>query len=145
MTPTDSPGLNMTARVCDSFARQNALAAIGAEVSAVAAGEVEIVFPFRAEFSQQHGFLHGGIVATVLDSACGYAALTLMPPESEVLTVEFKVNFTRPASGERFIARGKVASHGKRILVTSGSVHGIQQGQEKLVATMMATMIQANP
>jgi uncharacterized protein (TIGR00369 family) len=94
------------ALVRESFARQQVMALIGAEMTGVAPGAVEIALPTRADLTQQHGFIHAGIVTTIVDSACGYAALTLAPAGADVLTIEYKVNFMEPASGERLIARG---------------------------------------
>jgi uncharacterized protein (TIGR00369 family) len=126
-------------RVRASFARQRAMTTIGATIERVAPGEVDVRLPFRADLTQQHGFLHGGIVAAVVDSACGYAALTLMPPGTAVLTVEFKVNLLAPAQGESVVARARVLKHGRTLSVVSGDVFALQGGEERLVAVMMAT------
>jgi uncharacterized protein (TIGR00369 family) len=107
----------------------------------VIAGEVEIHLPFRKELTQQHGFLHAGIIATIADNACGFAALSLMPPDASVLTVEFKVNLLSPAKGEQFVARGKVIKQGQTITVCSGEVFSIVEDEPKLVASMVATMM----
>lgn len=107
----------------------------------VDAGEVEIELPFRDDLSQQHGFIHAGIITTILDSACGYAALTLMPEDAAVLTVEFKVNLLSPAKGEKMIARGRVTRPGRTVTVCAGDVFALTAGKEKIVATMLATMI----
>jgi uncharacterized protein (TIGR00369 family) len=128
-------------RVRESFARQKAMALIGASVLRVVPGEVDIAAPFRAELSQQHGFLHGGISTALLDSACGYAALTLMPAGTGVLAVEFKVNLLAPADGESFVARGRVVKAGRTISVSSGDLFAIRGGEEELCATMLATMM----
>ena len=95
------------ARVRASFARQRAMETIGATLGRVEPGVVEVALPYRADLTQQHGFLHAGIVATILDSACGYAAFSLMAPDVAVLTVEYKINLLRPAQGDRFIATGR--------------------------------------
>ncbi len=128
-------------RVRDSFARQRVMETMGATLLRVAPGEVDIELPFREELTQQHGFLHAGVVTTIVDSACGYAALSLMPPGAGVLTIEFKLNLLAPASGERMIARGRVTKPGRTINVSSGDVYAVQDGQEKLVATMLATIM----
>lgn len=128
-------------RVHASFARQRAMATVGASLSHVAPGEVDIVLPFREDLGQQHGFLHAGISTAVVDTACGYAALTLMPPGAAVLTIEFKVNLLAPGEGERFVARGRVVKPGRTITVTSGEVIAVRRGEERLVATMSATMM----
>lgn len=128
-------------RVKDSFARQTMMAAIGASITHVDHGATTIELPFRADLTQQHGFFHAGAVTMIVDTACGYAALTLMPPAAAVLTVEYKVNFLSPAIGERLIARGRVLKPGRTLMVCIGEVHAQNNGQEKLVATMLATMI----
>lgn len=128
-------------RVRSSFARQNVMSTLGAQLIHVLPGEVEIGFPFREEFTQQHGFLHAGIVTTLVDNACGYAAFSLVPAEATVLTIEFKVNFLAPAKGERFRARGTVVKAGQTITVCSGEVYALGGSGEKLVATMSATMM----
>jgi uncharacterized protein (TIGR00369 family) len=117
------------------------MASIGARLTTVLPGAVEIEAPFRDDFTQQHGFLHAGVVTALVDSACGYSALSLTPPHAEVLTVEYKVNFLAPAQGERFVARGRVQRAGKRITVCSGEVFAVSGSEEKPVAVMLATMI----
>lgn len=129
------------ARVRRSFARQQVMKTIGASLVRVAPGEVEIELPFREDLTQQHGFLHGGIVTTIADSACGYAALTLMPPAAAVLTVEYKVNLVAPARGERLIARGRVLKPGRTVTVCAGDVVALADGEERAVATMLATLM----
>jgi len=115
---------------------------IGAELSRVEPGVVEIALPYRADLAQQHGYLHAGVVATIADSACGYAAYTLMPPDSEVLSVEFKVNLLRPAKGKQFLAVAEVVKSGKTLTVVRADVFGIDaESKRELVATMLATMI----
>ena len=132
---------NHEARVRSSFEKQNVMKTIGAVLTRVAPGEVVIELSYDASLTQQHGYLHAGIVTTVVDSACGYAAYTLMAPDSEVLTIEYKVNFMAPARGERFKGMGKVLRSGRTITVCSGDVVAIENGKEKTVATMLATMI----
>ncbi|MHB1611035.1 MAG: PaaI family thioesterase [Sulfobacillus sp.] len=128
-------------RVRSSFAKQTVMNLIGAELVKVLPGEVEILLPFRHELTQQHGFLHAGIITTIVDSACGYAALSLMPAAASVLTVEFKVNLLAPAQGKRFLARGKVVKPGRTITFCSGEVFVLGSDATKLVATMTATMM----
>jgi uncharacterized protein (TIGR00369 family) len=129
-------------RVRASFARQQLLTAtLGATLERVAPGEVDVRLPFRAALSQQHGFLHGGAITSIVDAACGYAALTLMPAGAAVLSVEFKVNFLAPGGGETFLARGRVLKAGRTVTVCTGEVLASGRGQEKLVATMTATMM----
>jgi uncharacterized protein (TIGR00369 family) len=129
------------ARVRASFARQGLMTTIGARLVNVAPGAVEIELPFADDLTQQHGYLHAGIVTALVDSACGYSALTLLPPGVEVLTVEYKVNFLAPAQGERFVARGRVERSGQRITVCSGEVVAVTGSEEKRVAIMLATVI----
>ncbi len=129
------------ARVRASFAHQSLNRLIGAALTGVAPGEVEITLPFREELGQQHGFVHGGVVAAIVDSACGYAALTLTPPDAEVLTVEFKINFLAPAQGDRVIARGRVTRSGRTLSVCAGDVFASKGGEECLIATMLATIM----
>src|SRR5215213_1139142 len=125
-----------------SFTQQTIMALIGAELTRVDAGIVEITLPYRADLAQQHGYLHAGIVTTIADSACGYAAYSLMPPNSEVLSVEFKVNLLRPAKGETFCAMAEVVKAGKTLTVVRADVFGVdREGQRELVATMLGTMI----
>lgn len=115
---------------------------MGAELIHVAEGEVDITLPYRKDLSQQHGFLHAGAVTTIIDTACGYAALTQMPEGSEVVTVEFKVNFMAPAVGDIFVAKARVIRAGKTLTVTQGDVYAItnETKKEKHIATMQATM-----
>lgn len=127
-------------RIKASFARQTVMATIGASITRVEQGEVTVEIPFRSDLTQQHGFLHAGVVTMIVDSACGYAALTRMPASAAVLTVEYKVNFLSPAEGEKLIARGRVLKPGRTLTVCFGEVHAKKDGKEKLVATMLATM-----
>ena len=125
-----------------SFAKQTMMGLIGAELSRVGPGVVEITLPYRADLAQQHGYLHAGVVTTIADTACGYAAYSLMPPKSEVLSVEFKVNLLRPAKGEVFLAVAEVVKSGKTLTVVRADVFGLDQnGRRELVATMLATMM----
>jgi uncharacterized protein (TIGR00369 family) len=125
-----------------SFAKQSAMQLIGAELGRIEAGIVEINLPYRSDLGQQHGFLHAGIVTTIVDSACGYAAFSLMPDGAEVLSVEFKMNMLRPARGVRFIARGEVVKAGRTLTVVRGDVFGVMgDGKKELVATMQGTMM----
>jgi len=125
-----------------SFAQQTIMSLIGAELSRVEPGIVEITLPYRTDLAQQHGYLHAGIVTTIADSACGYAAYSLMPPNSEVLSVEFKVNLLRPAKGETFVAVAEVVKAGKTLTVVRADIFAIDtEERRKLVATMLGTMI----
>jgi uncharacterized protein (TIGR00369 family) len=128
-------------RVRASFAKQRAMATIGATIVRVAPGEIDLELPFREDLTQQHGFLHAGIVATLADSACGYAALSLMPAGAGVLSVEYKLNLLAPAVGQRMIARATVLRSGRTVTVCRGDVFAVSDGGEKLIAAMQATMI----
>lgn len=129
------------ARVRASFARQRMMETIGAVFARVAPGEVEIQLPVRERVAQHHGFVHAGALTTIVDTACGYAALTLMPPGAGVLTIEFKVNLMSPAKGEVIVARGRVVKPGRNVTFCHGDVFALEDGVEKLVATMAATMM----
>ncbi len=128
-------------RVRASFARQKLMTTIGACLTRVAPGEIVIELPFRDDLTQQHGFVHAGIVTTIADSACGYAALSLMAPEAAVLTVEYKVNLLAPARGERMVARGRVLKPGRTLTVCWADVAARERGAERPVATMLATLM----
>jgi uncharacterized protein (TIGR00369 family) len=129
-------------RVRSSFARQAAMDTIGAELTSVTPGTVEIEMPYSTALTQQHGFLHAGIIATALDSACGYAAFSLMPPEAAVLTIEFKINMLSPGRGDRFLFRGSVTKPGRTIIVADGQAYAYApDGEARLIATMTATMM----
>ena len=129
------------ARVRASFARQAAMATIGAEIAHVAPGEVDLRMPYRAELTQQHGFMHAGIIGTLADSACGYAAYTLMPADAAILSVEFKLNLLAPAAGDAFVARARVKKSGRTLSVVTADVFALQGGEERLVAAMQGTMM----
>ena len=128
-------------RVRASFARQGAMALIGARLREVAPGFCSIEVAPRAEISQQHGYVHAGIVATIVDSAGGYAGYTLFPEDSSVLTVEFKLNLLAPAEGERVVAEGHVVKPGRTLAITRGEVYAERNGARSLVALMQQTLI----
>lgn len=129
------------ARVRDSFARQGAMALIGAELAHVAPGAVDITVNFRPELSQQHGFFHGGIVGTAADSAGGYAAFSLMPADSSVLTVEYKMNLIAPADGKRLIAKGRVIKPGRTLTICQVDVFVVRGGREHRCAVLLQTLM----
>ena len=129
------------ARVRASFDRQGAMTTLGAELADVAAGRVAIGLPIGPRLSQQDGLLHAGVVVAALDSACGYAALTLMPDDAEVLTVELKANLLAPASGDRLVAEGEVVRAGSTLTVCRGEAFALQGADRVHVATMLATMV----
>ena len=138
MEPRDP---DYAARVARSFAAQGLMATIGARLERVAPGEVEIALPVSAAVSQQHGFVHAGALASIADSAAGYAALTLMPPAAGVLTVEFKINLMAPGIGERITARGNVVKAGRTITLAQTDVFALHEGREKRIALLMATLM----
>ena len=129
------------ARVRGSFERQRFMATLGATLERVAPGEIAIAFTHRPELTQQHGFLHAGVMTSVADSACGYAALSLMEPGAGVLSVEFKVNMLAPAVGERFVATGRVVRSGRTLTVCAGEVTAESDGQTVAILLMQATMM----
>ena len=114
---------------------------IGASLTLIEPGVVEITLPYRQDLTQQNGYLHAGIVTTIADSACGYAAFTLMPEGSGVLSVEFKVNLLRPAKGEYFLARAEVIKAGKTLTVVRSDVFALTEDKRTLIATMQGTMM----
>ena len=128
-------------RVRDSFALQGVMHHLGAQLGTIAPGAVDIELAWAKELTQQHGFLHAGVVSAALDSACGYAAFTLMAPEAEVLTIEFKINLLAPAQGERFRMEGRVLKPGRTITVCEGRAYALRDGAEKLIATMGCTLM----
>jgi len=132
---------NFEQRVRDSFARQAAMGLIGARMTRVEAGRCEIELPVRDDLTQQHRFVHGGVVGMIGDSAGGYAAFTLMPANASVLTVEYKINMLAPAKGERLIARGEVLKPGRTLSIVRADVFGIETGRETRVATMQQTLM----
>jgi uncharacterized protein (TIGR00369 family) len=136
--PTDP---TWESRVRASFSRQKMMETIGAQLDRVAPGEVDIRVPFREAISQHHGFVHAGALTTAVDTACGYAALTLMPPGAGVLSIEFKVSLMSPGKGEAILARGRVVKPGRNVTFCQGEVFAVDGGKEKLVATMSATMM----
>lgn len=134
------PDPRFESRIRESFGRQPAMTTIGARLVRVAAGEVEIEMPFSAHITQQHGFIHGGILGTALDSACGFASLTLMAADSGILTIEYKLNLLSPGRGERFRFIGRVRKAGRTITLADADAVAIEaSGRERLIATMTAT------
>jgi uncharacterized protein (TIGR00369 family) len=128
-------------RISESFAKQGLMQTLGASLTEVEAGRVVIAMPFGAGITQQHGFAHAGAITSIVDSACGYAALTLMPEGKAVLTSEFKINLLAPAAGESFEAEGRIIRAGKRVHVAMGEAFAIRDGQRKPIAVMLATMM----
>lgn len=126
-------------RVRASFGRQAAMGTIGASLAQIGPGRVVIELPYSPALTQQHGFLHAGMIATALDSACGYAAFTLMPQDAAVLTIEYKINLLAPGKGRLFRMEGTVVKPGRTITVVDGRAWAVDEGREKLIATMTAT------
>lgn len=122
-----------------SFERQAAMKTIGAFLAAIDPGRVVIELPYSEALTQQHGFLHAGMIATALDSACGYAAFTLMPHDAGVLTIEYKINLVAPGRGQLFRMVGEVVRPGRTITVVEGRAFAVDDGKDKLIATMTAT------
>ena len=132
-------------RVTRSFNEQAVMQTLNATLSRVEPGEVQIEIPYQQALTQQDGFLHAGISSTIMDSACGYAAFTLMPVEARVLTIEFKINLLAPASGETFRAIGRVRKPGRSVFVAEGELFASRGGEDKLVATMAGTLMAVYP
>ena len=128
-------------KVRASFAKQGLMSTLGAEMTLVQAGAVEIRCGFDAKLTQQNGFVHAGVITSILDSACGYAALSVAPTQGEVLSVEFKVNLLAPAVGDTFAARAVVKRAGRTLTICSADAFAINRDDEKLIATMLATMM----
>jgi uncharacterized protein (TIGR00369 family) len=137
MTPSDP---DYAARVRDSFGRQKAMALIGARITRVEPGLVEIELPWREELTQQHGFFHGGFTSAIADSAGGYAAFSLFPADSSVLTVEYKINLLAPAAGEKLIATGRVKKPGRTLTICELEVEAVKDGRRTTVALGLQTM-----
>ena len=129
------------ARVRASFDRQAAMSTIGARLRRVEAGWVAIELDWAPALTQQHGFLHAGMVATALDSACGYAGFSLMDTDAAVLTIEYKINLLAPAKGQSFRMEGQVIKPGRTVTVSEGKAYAIHDGVEKLIATMACTLM----
>jgi uncharacterized protein (TIGR00369 family) len=128
-------------RVRASFARQRVMATLGIEMIHLEAGEIHLTMRPDPAYTQQHGFMHAGIINTALDSACGYAAFTLMPHDAAVLTVEFKTNLLAPAKGERFIFRAEVIKPGRTLTICEARALALEGSKEKLIATMTGTLM----
>jgi uncharacterized protein (TIGR00369 family) len=139
--PTPPPNPEFATVVRESFARQTFMTALGARLERVEPGAVAVRVPFSAEHAQQNGFLHAGVLASVADSACGYAALSVVPPEHDVLAVEFKINLLRPATARHFVAEARVLRAGRTLVVSFAEVWGESDSARDLVATMLSTVI----
>jgi uncharacterized protein (TIGR00369 family) len=128
-------------RVRESFSRLTLMRTIGARLVKVAPGEVDIDMPVRDDLTQQHGYVAAAILTAIVDTACGYAAMSLMPAGTTVLTVEYKVNFMSPARGERLLAHGRVVKPGRALTVCAGEVYALGDAAPKAVAAMLGTMV----
>lgn len=135
------PCADYAERVRQSFARQGAMRTLGATIAEVAPGYCAIELRPRPELSQQHGYVHAGIVAAIVDSAGGYAGFTLFPQQASVLTVEFKLNLLAPARGDKLVAEGFVIKPGRTLAITRGEVHAETDGRRTLVALMQQTLM----
>jgi uncharacterized protein (TIGR00369 family) len=144
MRTFDPQNSDFESAVQESFDRLTLMKTIGATLQRVSPGEVEIGLRFRTDLTQHHGFMAAAVLTAVVDVACGYAAMTLMPPGCSVLTIEYKANFLAPAQGERVVARGRVIRPGRTVTVCAGDVVAVDGGQEKLVATLLATMMRVD-
>lgn len=138
---SSSPGQDALDRVRASFARQNAMVLIQASLPVVEAGRTEVHLPHWNGVEQQHGYVHGGVVGMIADSAAGYAAMTLVPDGASVVSVEYKMNFMAPADGEKLIARGRVVRPGRTLIVTQAEVFAVREGREILCALMQQTIM----
>ena len=137
-TPVDP---NYEERVRQSFLRQAAMKLIGARLTRVEPGAVDITLPYRPDLSQQHGYLHAGMLSTIVDTAGGYAGYTLFPADSSVLTVEYKLNLLAPGEGEEFVAEGRVVKPGRTLCIVQGEVYAQSGGRRSLCALMQQTLI----
>ena len=141
MQKFDPVDQDYVARVRYGFSLQNLMSTIDARMTEVLPGEVHIELPFNTKLTQQHGYIHAGLITSIVDSACGFAAYTLMPGSSGVLTVEYKVNFLSPAKGDKFLAVGRVIKPGRTLTICNGEVSAIDGDAHRLVALMQATMM----
>lgn len=140
-TPFEPRNPDFEARVRDSFARQRFMEHIGASLEVVEPGYVEVHLPYREELTQQHGFIHGGALATIADNAAGYAAFTLMAADTSILTVEYKLNILRPGQGEKMIAKGKVVKPGRNLTVVDSDVYALRDGEQIMCVTSIQTLM----
>jgi uncharacterized protein (TIGR00369 family) len=132
-------------RVRSSFREQTVMQTINASLLTIEPGRVDIELPYQQSLTQQDGFIHAGISSTIMDSACGYAAFTLMPPEARVLTIEFKINLLAPAAGQQFVAIGQVRKPGRSVFVAECELYASGDGEDKLIATMTGTLMAVYP
>jgi uncharacterized protein (TIGR00369 family) len=137
-----APDPSFRDRVRASFAGQRVMRTLGVEITRLEPGEIELAMPYDPAYCQQHGFMHAGIITTALDSACGYAAFSLMPADAAVLTVEFKTNLLAPAKGQRFVFRAAVVKPGRTLTVCEAKAFALDDGADaRLIATMTGTLM----
>jgi uncharacterized protein (TIGR00369 family) len=141
MTMAEREETPVEQRIRASFTKQGLMSTLGATLVTIAPGRVEIALRPAPAISQQHGFVHAGAVSAIADSAAGYAALTLMPPDRGVMTTEFKINLVAPAAGDRIVARGKVIKAGRTLTLAQTEVFAESEGRERLIAFLTATMM----
>ena len=141
MVTLDTPNVDFAERVRNSFESQPFMEYIGAILEKVNAGAVDVFLPHRPQLTQQHGFFHGGVIATVADNAGAYAAFTLAPASASILTVEFKVSLLSPGAGDALVARGRVLKPGRSLVVSRTDVHARSGDNEKLIATALVTLM----
>lgn len=137
----EPPSPNFAERVRNIFSEQAIMWLIAARLTKIEPGAVDIEIGYQKSLTQQNGFIHAGIITTIADTACGYAAFSLMPEDADVLSVEFKVNLLLPAAGEKFLAEGRVLRAGRTLTVTRGDVFAFTDNERKQVAAMQATII----
>ena len=131
----------MAERVTRSFESQSMMKTLGARIHKVKKGRVSIEAPLIPSTLQQQGYVHAGLTFSIGDSAAGYAALTLLPDDQEVMTAEIKINLLSPADGELLRAEGRVVKHGRRLVVVTSEIHALKDGKKKMIAIMQGTMI----
>ena len=141
MTEFSARDPDFEARVRASFERQAFMHYIGAELAVIAPGRAEIRLPWRPELGQQHAYFHGGVIGTIADNACGYAAFSLAAESDSVLTVEYKLNLVAPGKGEALVARGEVVKPGRTLSVCEARVYAIEKGRERLCAIALETLM----
>src|SRR2546428_11620948 len=141
MPTFDPANPDFQSAVRESFDGLTLMHTIGPTLEGVSPGELQVMLPLRTDLTQHHGFIAAAVLTAVVDVACGYAAMTLMPAWSSVLTIEYKANFLAPARGEKLLARGRVIRPGRTVTVCAGDVVAVDGGHEKLVATLLATMM----
>lgn len=144
MSRFEPPDSDFAVRIRDSFARQGAMTHLGAQITRIEPGSVDIELPFRPELTQQHGFFHGGMTGAIADTAGGYAAFTLVPASATMLTVEFKINLIAPADGDKLVATGRVLKPGRTLTICELEVTAVKDGKSTVCARGLQTLIRLN-